>query len=123
MNKITIDEVHLKDKRVLVRVDFNVPLDENLNVTNDIRIKASLPTINKIINDGGKAILMSHLGRPKGERNTNFIREKQRTMLHFRKSLQNGETSILTMHLAVRTVHMLLPKELQDSSIQMQPVI
>jgi phosphoglycerate kinase len=72
MKKITIDEVHLKDKRVLVRVDFNVPLDENLNVTNDIRIKASLPTINKIINDGGKAILMSHLGRPKGERNTKF---------------------------------------------------
>ncbi|UCH65771.1 MAG: phosphoglycerate kinase [Ignavibacterium sp.] len=72
MKKITIDEVHLKDKRVLVRVDFNVPLDENLNVTNDIRIRASLPTINKIIKDGGKAILMSHLGRPKGERNTKF---------------------------------------------------
>jgi phosphoglycerate kinase len=69
MKKLTIDEVNLKDKRVLVRVDFNVPLDENLNITNDIRIKASLPTINKIISDGGKTILMSHLGRPKGERN------------------------------------------------------
>jgi phosphoglycerate kinase len=72
MNKLTIDEVNLKGKRVLVRVDFNVPLDENLNVTNDIRIKASLPTINKIISDGGKAILMSHLGRPKGEKNPKF---------------------------------------------------
>jgi len=72
MNKLTIDNVDLKDKRVLVRVDFNVPLDSNQNITNDIRIKASLPTINKIINDGGKVILMSHLGRPKGERKPEF---------------------------------------------------
>jgi len=72
MNKLTIDEISLKGKKALVRVDFNVPLDENLNITNDIRIKASLPTINKIISDGGKAILMSHLGRPKGERNPKF---------------------------------------------------
>lgn len=72
MKKLTIDNVDLKDKRVLVRVDFNVPLDENQSITNDIRIRASLPTINKIINDGGKAILMSHLGRPKGERKPEF---------------------------------------------------
>ena len=72
MKKLKIDNVDLKDKRVLVRVDFNVPLDENQNITNDIRIRASLPTINKIINDGGKAILMSHLGRPKGERKPEF---------------------------------------------------
>src|SRR3970040_827261 len=68
MNKLSIDKVDLKNKRILVRVDFNVPLDENKNVTDDLRIKASLPTIKKIIQDGGKAILMSHLGRPKGER-------------------------------------------------------
>jgi len=72
MKKLTIDNVELKGKRVLVRVDFNVPLDSNQNITNDIRIRASLPTINKIINDGGKAILMSHLGRPKGERKPEF---------------------------------------------------
>jgi phosphoglycerate kinase len=72
MKKLTIDNVDLKNKKVLVRVDFNVPLDENQNITDDIRIRASLPTINKIISEGGKAILMSHLGRPKGDRNPKF---------------------------------------------------
>jgi len=72
MNKLSIDKVDLKNKRVLVRVDFNVPLDKKLNVTNDIRIVESLPTIKKIINSSGKAILMSHLGRPKGERKPEF---------------------------------------------------
>ena len=72
MNKLSIDKVDLKNKRVLVRVDFNVPLDEKLNVTNDIRIVESLPTIKKIVSSGGKAILMSHLGRPKGEKKPEF---------------------------------------------------
>lgn len=72
MNKLSIDKLVLKGKRVLVRVDFNVPLDENQNVTDDTRIRASLPTIKKIINDGGKAILMSHLGRPKGKPNPKY---------------------------------------------------
>ena len=72
MNKLSIDNVDLINKRVLVRVDFNVPLDEKLNITNDIRIVESLPTIKKIISSGGKAILMSHLGRPKGERKPEF---------------------------------------------------
>lgn len=72
MNKLSIDKVNLKSKRVFVRVDFNVPLDENLNVTDDIRIVESLPTIKKIINDGGKAILASHLGRPKGGPNPKY---------------------------------------------------
>jgi phosphoglycerate kinase len=72
MNKLSIEKVDLNNKKVLVRVDFNVPLDEKLNVTNDNRIVESLPTINKIINSGGKAILMSHLGRPKGEKKPEF---------------------------------------------------
>ncbi|GMU96716.1 MAG: phosphoglycerate kinase [Ignavibacterium album] len=72
MNKLTIDKVELKGKRVLVRVDFNVPLDENLKITNDTRIIESLPTIKKIVSEGGKAILMSHLGRPKGGPNPKY---------------------------------------------------
>lgn len=68
MNKMTIDDVSLKNKRVLVRVDFNVPLDEKADVTDDTRIRESLPTIKKILSDGGRAILMSHLV-PKENRN------------------------------------------------------
>lgn len=72
MNKLTINDIDLKNKRVLVRVDFNVPFDDDLNITDDIRIKSSLPNIKKIISDGGKAILMSHLGRPKGKPNPKY---------------------------------------------------
>ena len=72
MNKLTIDDVDLKNKKVLVRVDVNVPLDENQNITNDMRIRSSLPTIRKIIEEGGTAILMSHLGRPKGKKDLKF---------------------------------------------------
>ena len=60
-----IEQVNFEGKRVIVRVDFNVPLDENFNITDDTRIRAAMPTINKVINDGGMLILMSHLGRPK----------------------------------------------------------
>ena len=67
MDKLTIDDLKLTDKKVLVRVDFNVPLDKKCEVTDDRRIVESLPTIKKILQDGGKAILMSHLGRPKGK--------------------------------------------------------
>ena len=72
MKKLSIDKVDLKGKRVLVRVDFNVPLDENLKITDDIRITSALPTIKKIIDNGGRTILMSHLGRPKGGPNPKY---------------------------------------------------
>src|ERR1700712_3662427 len=61
----TIDQITFAGKRALIRVDFNVPLDENFNITDDNRMTAALPTIKKILADGGSVILMSHLGRPK----------------------------------------------------------
>ena len=67
MNKLTIEDVELNGKRVLMRVDFNVPLEDG-KVSNDKRIQAALPTIEHIVEKGGRIILMSHLGRPKGER-------------------------------------------------------
>ena len=63
----TINDFNFKDKKALIRVDFNVPLDENFNVTDANRIEAAKPTIDKILADGGSVILMSHLGRPKGK--------------------------------------------------------
>lgn len=68
MAKLTIEDIgnELKGKRVFMRVDFNVPLDENRNITSDSRIKAALPSIKYVIEKGGKLILASHLGRPKG---------------------------------------------------------
>ncbi|MFZ1080785.1 MAG: phosphoglycerate kinase [Candidatus Kryptoniota bacterium] len=71
-NKKTIDDINVKGKKVLVRVDFNVPLDANKNITDDKRIVESLPTIKKILKDGGTPILMSHLGRPKGNPKPEF---------------------------------------------------
>lgn len=60
-----IDQVNFAGKRVVVRVDFNVPLDENFNITDDTRMRAAMPTLHKVLNDNGMLIIMSHLGRPK----------------------------------------------------------
>lgn len=68
----SIYDANFQGQKVFVRVDFNVPIDENHNVTDDIRIVESLPTIDKIIDDGGIPILASHLGRPKGKKNPDF---------------------------------------------------
>ena len=61
----TIDDINFSGKKALVRVDFNVPLDAEYNITDDKRMTAAMPTIKKILKDGGSVILMSHLGRPK----------------------------------------------------------
>ena len=61
----SIETYDFKGKRAIIRVDFNVPLDENFNVTDDTRIRAAIPTIKKVLAGGGSVILMSHLGRPK----------------------------------------------------------
>ncbi len=71
-DKLFIEDLEVRGKRVLVRVDFNVPLDENQAITNDKRIVASLPTITCLSDNNAKVILISHLGRPKGERKSQF---------------------------------------------------
>ena len=67
MAKKTIADVDVAGKTVLMRVDFNVPLDDQLNVTDDRRVVMALPSIKSVLDRGGKLILMSHLGRPKGK--------------------------------------------------------
>ena len=66
MSKLSVNDIPVRGKRVLVRVDFNVPLDENLNITDESRIKGALPTVRYLVENGAKTILCSHLGRPKG---------------------------------------------------------
>jgi len=72
MARLTVNDVNFKDQKVLVRVDFNVPVNDAGEITNDYRIVSSLPTLQKILKDGGSVICMSHLGRPKGEADPAF---------------------------------------------------
>ena len=72
LNKKSVEDLDVKGKKVLVRCDFNVPMNDKGEITDDIRIKSALPTIKYILDNGGKAIIMSHLGRPKGEAKAEF---------------------------------------------------
>ncbi|MDX9715212.1 MAG: phosphoglycerate kinase [Dissulfurispiraceae bacterium] len=72
LTKLTIEDLPIKNKKVFIRTDFNVPLDDNLKITDDRRIRSSLPTINYAIDEGAKVILASHLGRPKGKVDPRF---------------------------------------------------
>lgn len=75
LNKNTLEDLQVEGKKVLVRCDFNVPMDKDKNITDDMRILSSLPTIEYLVGKGAKVILMSHLGRPKGQANPEFTLE------------------------------------------------
>ena len=95
MNKLSVRDVDVAGRKALVRVDFNVPLDENLQITDDTRIRASLPTIRYLLENGAAVILMSHLGRPKGGPNPKYSLKPTATRLQ--ELLGEGTTVILTI--------------------------
>ena len=96
---MTIDHFNFAGKKAIVRVDFNVPLDENGNVTDDTRIRGALPTLKKILADGGAVIMMSHMGKPKGKVNeklslkqiVNKVSEKLGVDVKFAPDCANAE--------------------------------
>ncbi|EEO25497.1 phosphoglycerate kinase [Helicobacter winghamensis] len=104
-NVKSIREVNLKDKRVLIRVDFNVPMDSELNISDDTRIREAIPTINYCIDNGAKSIiLVSHLGRPQGKSDSfslkNILKRLERLLskdVVFVDSLENAQVTLNTL--------------------------
>ncbi|NGX28982.1 MAG: Bifunctional PGK/TIM, partial [Candidatus Anoxychlamydiales bacterium] len=115
MEKLSLDDVDIKDKKVLMRVDFNVPLDENGKITDDTRIKAALKSIHYLLDRDNALILMSHLGRPKGKKDPAFslkiIAKRLSELLHKNVILApdciGGETANLAKNLKPREVLLL----------------
>ena len=84
-------DYNFKGQKALIRVDFNVPLDANFNITDDTRMRATLPTIKKILADGGSVILMSHLGRPKAGPEDKFsLKHLVKHLYHLLNDLQSA---------------------------------
>src|SRR5690606_40367245 len=90
----TANDINFSGKKAVIRVDFNVPLDENFQVTDANRIEAAKPTIDKILNDGGSAILMSHLGRPKGK-------EEKYSLKHIVNKVDRKSTRLNSSHVKI----------------------
>lgn len=118
----TIDQINFKGKKALIRVDFNVPLSEDLKITDNTRICAALPTINKILKEGGSVILMSHLGRPKNgyedkfslKHIVNHLSEKLNIKVKFAHNCIGGE--ITKMSNQLRSGEVLLLENLRFHS-------
>ncbi len=104
MRKLALEDVPVTGKKVFVRVDFNVPLDESGNITDDVRIRAALPTINYLIDENCRIVVASHLGRPKGTKDPRFtmapVRKRLERLLN-RKVLFVGECIGEAVHKAV----------------------
>ena len=97
-----LSEISFRGKRVLIRVDFNVPLNDLFEITDDSRMVAALPTIKKVLADGGSAIIMSHLGRPKNGPEQKF------SLKHLQKpTKQNEQTKTTKKHCLGRAMAIL----------------
>ncbi len=111
MDKLSVRDVDVVGRKVLVRVDFNVPFDDNLQITDDTRIRASLPTIQYLLENGAAIILMSHLGRPKGKPNPKYTLEP--VAAHLQELLGSGVT--------VKFAHDTVGYEARDMAENLKP--
>lgn len=111
MNKMSVRDVDVAGRRALVRVDFNVPLDADGQITDDTRIQASLPTIQYLLQNGAAVILMSHLGRPKGKPDPKYSLRPVATRLQ----------ELLGSDVPVQFVHDCIGNEVRDAAMALQP--